>query len=182
RDLRAMRHSLRRPTSSCVSARCRDHSREQSMGAATSKDGVDESHRARRCAPTRSAVFPLWIAVVVSCVLLGPTLLGFAEADAQTIGLGGSFIFDEGEMKGERKVSVATTDIDFEYGNDTFILGSIWMLFDVSDSVRMGFAYKYLGTYDYIPEDNEDNNEDETEELGILMEFLYQLEWLLEMT
>lgn len=126
------------------------------------------------------------------CSRFGPLLcalvVGFcvwavapSQADAQVLGAGANFYFDEGEMVGEQRISVQTVDRGFEFANESFVGGYLSLLFPVSDRVRMGMAYRFHGSYDYVNEDRDDDDA-EAEEFGWLMDFVYQLDVVLPMT
>jgi len=139
------------------------------------------TERGRSDLGARGGRYCLLAATAVVATLLTLSIhVPSAHADT-VIGAGGTFFFDEGEFVGERRVSIQRTDLDEEFANDSFVSGALWVLFDASERVRMGAAYKFYGTYHYAPEDRDDD-EDQVRELGLPMEFVYLIDLVLPMT
>lgn len=106
-------------------------------------------------------------------------LLGAAEAQAQfTLGLGGEFFFDDGELDDLERISVQRDAREVPYASDPFVSGSIWGLAQLNESMRFGGSFTYYGSYGYISEEEQREEEPDVFTMGPLMEITGRFEWL----
>lgn len=121
---------------------------------------------------------------LANCAVLRLVVITFALMTAPawaqvTLGLGGELFYDNGEIDREERISLQRDTTETAYTNDFYASGSLWVLLPLADSFRFGGGFTYYGSYAYIP-DNADEDDDNPEVvLGPLMEITGRFEWLL---
>lgn len=123
-------------------------------------------------------------APILICVLLFCSWS--AVANAQTVlGIGPGFFVEDSDLSAEEQASIELRDESFAYTSDGFLSGSIYIMKDWTESIRLGGQVTYYGTYSASVTPEGDNNNDEEPqiyEFGRLLEVSARIEYLLPVT
>lgn len=97
------------------------------------------------------------------------------------IGIGPDIYFDDATITGQERRSVQLNEVDFDLTNDTYFAGEIWIATEVIDNLRLGGGLKYLGPYEYIRVEDQEEEDPDVTRLGQLLEITLRVEYLVEL-
>lgn len=114
----------------------------------------------------------LWALLFLAFPLASPSL-------AQTwLTVGAGSFFEDSELKGERRVSVQTTDQSFEYVSEGGLNASLGVMRHYSPTIRYGLQYTYYGNYTALRTvDGEVPDDPDRFQFGRLMDLQLAFDW-----
>jgi len=118
--------------------------------------------------------------LTLSAFALTPNVAQAKKGDI-TIGVGPNFYFDDATVSGRERQSIQVTEIDFDYTNDTYFAGDLFIVSEVIDNLRLGGGLKYLGPYEYITAEEAEEDDPNVVRIGQLIELTIRVEYLLEL-